>query len=102
MDEYPPIRVVIIDAQRTDRTTKQHGIVWHANGRLVGNCGWSGNGFDDLVDGRRIEAKRYTFIIFADHLANSDAVKPDWGGFNEDNEAYKKVRERVLPKIRER
>jgi hypothetical protein len=97
MDEYPPIRVVIIDAQRTDRTTKQHGIAWHVNGRLVGNCGWSGNGFDDLVDGRRIEAKRYTFIIFADQLANTDAVKPDWTGFNEDNEAYKKVRERVLP-----
>jgi hypothetical protein len=97
-----PVRVLMIDAQRTDRTTKQHGVAWHVNGRLVGKCGWSGNGFDDLVDGRRIEAKRFTFIIFADCLATTDAVKHDWSGFNEDNDLYKKVREKVLPALRER
>jgi len=96
------VRVLMIDAQRTDRTTKQHGVAWHVNGRLVGKCGWSGNGFDDLVDGRRIEAKRFTFIIFADCLATTDAVKHDWSGFNEDNELYQKVREKVLPALRER
>jgi hypothetical protein len=92
----------MIDAQRTDRTTKQHGVAWHVNGRLVGKCGWSGNGYDDLVDGRRIEAKRFTFIIFADCLAGTDAVKPDWSGFNEDNDLYLKVREKVLPALRGR
>jgi hypothetical protein len=97
-----PVRVLMIDTQRTDRTTKQHGVAWHVNGRLVGKCGWSGNGFDDMVDGRRIEAKRFTFIIFADCLATTDAVRPDWSGFNEDNELYLKVREKVLPTLRER
>lgn len=97
-----PVRVLMIDAQRTDRTTKQHGVAWHVNGRLVGKCGWSGNGFDDLVDGRRIEAKRFTFIIFADCLSTTDAVKPDWSGFNEDNVLYQQVREKVLPALRER
>lgn len=97
-----PVRILMIDTERTDRSTKQHGVAWHVNGRLVGKCGWSGNGFDDLVDGRRIEAKRYTFIVFADCLASTDAVKPDWTGFNEDNETYQKVREQVLPALRER
>lgn len=100
--DVAPVRVLMIDTQRTDRTTKQHGVAWHVNGRLVGKCGWSGNGFDDMVDGRRIEAKRFTFIIFADCLATTDAVRPDWSGFNEDNELYLKVREKVLPTLRER
>ncbi len=100
--DVTPVRVLMIDTQRTDRTTKQHGVAWHVNGRLVGKCGWSGNGFDDMVDGRRIEAKRFTFIIFADCLATTDAVRPDWSGFNEDNELYLKVREKVLPTLRER
>jgi hypothetical protein len=98
----PPIRILMIDTERTDRSTKQHGVAWHVNGRLVGKCGWNGNGFDDLVDGRRIEAKRYIFIIFADCLSSTDAVKADWTGFNEDNETYQKVREQVLPALRER
>ena len=97
-----PIRILMIDSERTDRTTKQHGVAWHVKGRLVGKCGWSGNGFDDLVDGRRIEAKRYTFIIFADALASTDAVKGDWSGFNEDNALYQRTRASVLPALRER
>lgn len=96
------IRVLMIDAERTDRTTKQHGVAWHVNGRLVGECEWRGNGVDDLVDGRRIEARRYTFIVFADPLAQPGAVKPDWRGFDEDNELYKQVREAVVPALRER
>ena len=100
--DVAPVRVLMIDTKRTDRTTKQYGVAWHVNGRLVGTCGWSGNGFDDMVDGRRIEAKRFTFIIFADCLATTDAVRPDWSGFNEDNELYLKVREKVLPTLRER
>ena len=102
VEGQPPTRILMIDSERTDRTTKQHGVAWHVNGRLVGKCGWSGNGFDDLVDGRRIEAKRYTFIIFADSLATTDAVKADWSGFNEDNAIYQKVRESVLPALRQR
>jgi hypothetical protein len=102
VDGQLSVRVLLIDTERTDRSTKQHGVAWHVNGRLVGKCGWSGNGFDDLVDGRRIEAKRYTFIIFADALATTDAVKADWSGFNEANLLYQKVREGVLPALRER
>ncbi|MBU6399161.1 MAG: ATP-binding protein [Verrucomicrobia bacterium] len=102
VEGQPPIRILMIDTERTDRSTKQHGVAWHVNGRLVGKCGWSGNGFDDLVDGRRIEARRYTFIIFADALSSTDAVKADWSGFNEDNSTYQKVREKVLPALRER
>jgi hypothetical protein len=102
VEGQPPIRILMIDTERTDRSTKQHGVAWHVNRRLVGKSGWSGNGFDDLVDGRRIEAKRYTFIIFADFLASQDAIRADWSGFKEENPAYQKVREKVLPALRER
>jgi len=95
------IRIVMIDAKKTDRTTKQHGIAWQVNGRLVGNCSWQGSGHETLIDGRRIEAKRYTFIIFADILDDPEIIKPDWTGFYEDNERFLVVQKAVRDKINE-
>jgi hypothetical protein len=102
VDGLASIDVLLIDAEQTDRSTKQHGVAWHVNQRLVGDCTWHGNGLDDLVDGRRIEARRYTFIVFAEPLAGTFAVKPDWRGFNEDDETYKKVRAAIVPALREK
>lgn len=76
------ITIVIIDTSDADKTTKQHGVAWHVNGRLVGEAGWKSYGFDEIIDGRSSEAKRHTFIIEADFLANTDSVKKDWTGFN--------------------
>jgi len=87
------IMIYVIVSRRTDRTTKQHGIAWHVNGRLVGRCGWKGSGHESLIDGRRIEAKRYTFIIFANCL--NDSVNDDWTGFNEDDELYVGISNKV-------
>lgn len=80
------IKITIIDTVESDKTTKQHGIAWHVNGRLVGEANWKDNGFDEIIDGRSSEAKRHTFIIDADYLARSGAVKPDWTGFNQNDE----------------
>ena len=76
------IEIVIIDTSDADKTTKQHGVAWHVNGRLVGEADWKSNGFDEIIDGRSSEAKRHTFIINADFLASTDSVKQDWTGFN--------------------
>ena len=102
IDKYKEnVRIILIDAKRTDRTTKQHGVAWQVNGRLVGSCSWLGSGQEALIDGRRIEAKRYTFIIFADILNDPDIVKSDWSGFQEDNEKFIIVQKAIQGKIRE-
>lgn len=69
----------VIDSQRADRTSKQHGIAWWVNDRLVGTAGWRQSDEVRIVDGRSEEAKRYTFIVNADFLA--PAVQEDWRDF---------------------
>ena len=99
-------RVMVIDAQRADRTTKQHGIAWWVKRKLVGRADW-GALQERFVDGRTEEAKRYSFIIQADFLEKS--VLPDWSGFREDevwreaqNAIHDAVREVILGLFRER
>ncbi|MCP4612971.1 MAG: ATP-binding protein [Planctomycetes bacterium] len=96
-----PVELIVIDTQKTDRTTKQHGVAWHVGGRLVGDCSWKGMGRDKLIDGRRIAAKRYQFIVKADCLSDSGAIKDDWSGFDRDNETFEQVAEVVYDKIGE-
>ncbi|EDY83522.1 hypothetical protein VDG1235_3149 [Verrucomicrobiia bacterium DG1235] len=93
------VTIRIIDSQRTDRTVRQHGVAWHVNGRLVGDCDWKDPEQRSLVDGRRVEAKRFTFIVEADVLNGTKAVKPDWSGFDESVEAFTLVNDRVQPVI---
>ncbi|MBO2653203.1 ATP-binding protein [Shewanella algae] len=81
LDDEKTIEIIIIDTNDADRTTKQHGIAWHVNGRLVGDADWKSYGFDEIIDGRSSEAKRHTFIINVDFLAETDSVKKDWTGF---------------------
>ena len=97
--DHGTVSVVMIDAQRPDRTTLQHGIAWRVNNRLVGHCGWRGSDYEKILDGRTSEAKRYTFIVFADLLA--DAVLPDWSDFNEAHPAWQATRAAVQARIRE-
>jgi hypothetical protein len=99
ISDYGTVSVVMIDAQRPDRTTLQHGIAWRVNNRLVGHCCWRGSDYEKILDGRTSEAKRYTFIVFADLLA--DAVLPDWSDFNETHSAWQVTRAAVQAKIRE-
>lgn len=93
-------KVVIrmIDSGRPDRTTKQHGLAWWVNRRLVGVPGW--HAFEDkFIDGRTEEAKRYTFIILADFLTNS--VESDWSGFKRGDDNWEATRNIVYSAITE-
>jgi hypothetical protein len=96
------IIVKIIDAKRTDRTGKQHGVAWHVLNRLVGDCCWKDPEQRSLLDGRRVEAKRFTFIVEADVLHEAGAVKPDWSGFEEDNPTYQTINAAVQSAITKR
>jgi len=91
--------IIMIDSQRADRTTKQHGIAWRVNSRLVGTPGWVG--FDDerILDGRTTEARRFQFIVSADLLESS--VLPDWSGFTPDDPAWVATRPLVHARIKE-
>lgn len=80
------VRVMVIDSQRTDRSSKQHGIAWWVNRRLVGQCGWRVSDHEKIVDGRTELAKRFTFIVQADFLAS--AVEPDWSDFKSEDSAW--------------
>lgn len=95
------VNIIIIDVKSTDKTTHQHGIAWHVNGRLVGECTWKNTKSEHLLDGRRIAAKRYTFIVEADCLNKEGIVLPDWTGFNPHEPTYEKVNNAVQEKIKE-
>ena len=68
------------------RTSKQHGVAWWVQKRLVGEPSW--RGFDDIpyLDARRAQSRHHTFIVEADMLVNS--VKTDWSDFFETKEFY--------------
>jgi hypothetical protein len=85
--------LVMIDTVRADRTTRQHGIAWRVNSRLVGTPGWVGFNDERILDGRTTQAKRFQFIVEADFLA--EAVLPDWSAFAQDSEAWRATRTAV-------
>lgn len=91
--------LTIIDAQKADRTTRQHGIAWRVGNRIVGVPGWSDFDRGRLLDGRSSEAKRFLFIVRADFLA--DDVLSDWSGFRPDSDGWTATRSAVYAKVRE-
>jgi len=98
IDGLGDVTILAIDTLNTDKTTYQHGVAWHVNNRLVGDCSWKYGG-ESLLDGRFKAAKRFVFIVKSDFLAG--AVLPDWTGFDTDNEDYQKALEVVLDFIKE-
>ena len=69
--------------------------------RAVGECKWRGSDYQNILDGRTSEAKRYTFIVQADFLNEADAIKDDWSWFKDDNKIWQKVHPIAQNKIRE-
>ncbi|MEN2712709.1 ATP-binding protein [Sphingomonas sp. NPDC092331] len=96
---YGVAHLIVIDTQKADKTTRQHGIAWRVNNRIIGSPGWVGFDQERLVDGRSSEAKRFIFIVRADFLA--DDVLPDWSGFWPNRDAWPATRTAVHAKIRE-
>ncbi|WP_035201413.1 ATP-binding protein [Agrobacterium tumefaciens] len=95
---YGSVQIVMIDSQKADRTTRQHGIAWRVNTRLVGAPGWIGFDHERILDGRSTEAKRFQFIVSADLLEN--AIQPDWTGFISGNPVWQATRDAVHSQIR--
>jgi len=95
---YGSVQIVMIDSQKADRTTRQHGIAWRVNTRLVGVPGWIGFDHERILDGRSTEAKRFQFIVSADLLENS--VQPDWTGFISSDPAWQATRDAVHAQIK--
>lgn len=98
IDGLGTVTIIAIDTLNTDKTTYLHGVAWHVNNRLVGDCSWK-YGTDSLMDGRYKAAKRFIFIVKSDFL--SKAVLSDWSGFNVENEDYKRTLEVVINFIRD-
>ncbi len=96
--DYGVANIRVINSAKADRTTKQHGIAWWVNRRLVGDADW--NSFSDkLIDGRTEEAKRFSFVVEADFLETTD-ILPDWSGFREENERWTTTKAVVYEQIR--
>jgi hypothetical protein len=92
VDGLGEILIRHIQSEAGGRTSKQHGVAWWVQKRLVGEPSW--RGFDDIpyLDARRTQARHHTFIVEADILANS--VKEDWSDFL-DTESFFAVQSRV-------
>lgn len=95
------VEILQIDTKKSDKSTRQHGIAWWAQGRAVGNCKWSGSDYERVLDGRTSEAKRFTFIVKADFLNEKDAILEDWSGFRDDSPAWQATRPIVQDRIRQ-
>ena len=67
-----------IDTSKSSRKSIFQGIAFWQGNRLVGEPNWM-LGKTMILDGRTALAKRYTFIIKTDDMA--DLVKEDWSGF---------------------
>ena len=79
-DANAVLSMIVIDSEKTDTKSQQHGIAFWVSGRLVGQPSWS-YGKITFLDGRFKAAKRYTIIIKTDDLI--DDVLPDWSGFSD-------------------
>jgi Histidine kinase-, DNA gyrase B-, and HSP90-like ATPase len=76
--EHGDIKVHRFDTKKTGRTSKQSGMAWWVNRRLVGEPSWEGSD-GLLLDARTSTGKRFTYVIEADQLLEN--IKPDWSGF---------------------
>jgi len=75
-----------IDTTKSSKRSVYQGIAFWQSNRLVGEPSWS-LGKNMVLDGRTALAKRYTFIIKTNDMA--ELVKEDWSGFKMAAEVYK-------------
>jgi Histidine kinase-, DNA gyrase B-, and HSP90-like ATPase len=100
VDDVGTLIIRRYDSQITGRTSKQNGVAWWVNRRLVGVPSW--DVWDGaLLDSRTAIAKRLVYVVEADPLTK--AVKQDWSGFHASqavNRSRRKVAEFVQSDLR--
>lgn len=79
VDDMGTVSVLLIDTEKISKSSKQHGVAWWVNKRLVGEASWRMQDGSQYLDRRMSKAKRYTFVVMADIL--SEDVLDDWSGF---------------------
>jgi len=92
---YGTIRISRLDSKKRGKTSKQHGVAWWVNNRLVGQPSWKGVE-GSYLDARSTVAKHLTFIVEADILENE--VLYDWTWFQKSpktDEIVSKVNDRI-------
>lgn len=87
--------LLVLDTQKTARTTGQHGVTFWVGARRVGAGGW------DLIqlDGRLREARRMIFIVRTRIEDLQSEVREDWTGFKSSDlvrSLHDATQERVL------
>ena len=92
------LEAYFVDSQKSSRKSIYQGIALWQGGRLVGEPSWI-LGQEAILDGRWTLAKRYTFVISTNDLA--DEVKEDWTGFR-NSEIMKKVYNEVSNYVNEK
>lgn len=99
VQHYGTVHLIFVDTLKADRTTRQHGIAWRVNNRLVGNPSWVAFDQERILDGRKAEAKRFQVIVEANFL--KDDILEDWSGFDVGSSAWQATRAAVHEAIRD-
>ena len=82
VEGYGSVTVYRLDPLRQERTTRLKGIAWWVNRRMVGEPSWEGlDGPGQYLDGRSVEAKRFSFVVEADILKSE--TNAEWTGFSD-------------------
>ncbi|EPE2231804.1 ATP-binding protein [Cronobacter turicensis] len=75
------IKLTLVDSSAAARTSNHHGVAFWLGGRLLGKPSWY-IAKNQIIDGRKSFAKRYTLIAESNDLFSY--VEPDWSGFKSD------------------
>lgn len=86
------IKLTLIDSSVVARNSNQHGVAFWLGGRLLGDPSWNIKG-NQIIDGRRSFAKRYTVIAETDDLLNY--IEADWSGFKNDFSAISEISNKI-------
>lgn len=91
----------LIDTEKADISTKQRGVAWWVQSRLVGGINWSFLKHYDEFDQRKSVAKKLNLVIEADCLHSLNLVLPDWSGFDTNSELWSEFEDVMIPAVKD-
>lgn len=91
------IKLTLVDSSSSARNFNQHGVAFWLGGRLLGQPSWT-IGKNQIIDGRKAFAKRYTLIAESNNLFTF--VEADWSGFKSDFSSIDIISESISKELR--